>query len=804
MKASISWLNQYVPIDMGVEKLSDALTMVGLEVESVYNRYEYLDRVVVGKIAQVGPHPNADKLKLCSVDTGDRLLKIVCGAPNVAEGLHVPVAVTGMVFPDGFRLERATIRGIESEGMICSEKELGLSLDHSGVMVLKPVHEPGQQLLSALDLFDGVLEIDVTPNRADCLSMIGVAREIAAIQKSPLKYPDCRMTDGPEDILEFTSVTIDAPQHCPRYTARLIDGVKIAPSPFWLQDRLHSVGLRPISNVVDITNFILMEMGQPLHAFDFDNLAENRIVVRTAAPGECFTTLDGKERTLENEMLLICDGKKPVGIGGVMGGLNSEIAETTTRVLIESAYFNPTSIRKTAKKLGLSTEASHRFERGVDPEGARLALDRAARLMVDICGGKAIGSAIDNYPRPILPQTVVLTVSDTNRLLGRRFKQKEVEQRLSSIEFKVDTVDDETLAVQAPTFRVDIQRPQDLIEEVARLTGFDHIPATFPAIPAEAKHPDPMVAIKKQIKRQMAGFGFLEVITYSFVSDQATEQLKLEPGDEKSRVIKILNPLAKDQSTMRTSLVPGLLDTVYRNGSQQIRDLKLFEVGKVFIDQGPDRLPEEIEMLAVLWTGLRFRSGWHTQDAPCDFFDIKGAIEGLLRALKVEDAQFAALTQKPCSYTEGGQTARIFTTKGEIGLLGAVNSQVLQNFDIHQDVFVGELNIASLLETIPDHPRSETISKYPAVSRDFTIIVDKAIESREILGCVQNLNEKHVEAVRLFDVFEGRPIPEGKKSISFRITYRSKSRTLEDEDVNGIHRRISKTLLSSFDASLPT
>lgn len=803
MKVSLSWLSKYVPIELGPNELADALTMVGLEVEAVSNRFEYLDKVVVGDVVQVGPHPNADKLKLCEVDVGDRLLRIVCGAPNVANGLRVPIAMPGMVFLDGFHLERAAIRGVESEGMICSERELGLSADHSGVMVLEPTLKPGQQLVSALGLSDFVLEIDVTPNRSDCLSIIGVAREIAAIQNTPLKYPDCHIQDGQENISDFTSVTIDAPEHCPRYTARLIDGVKIGLSPFWLQDRLFSVGLRPINNVVDITNFILMEMGQPLHAFDFDNLAENRIVVRTANPKERFETLDQTERVLEKDMLMICDGKRPVGIAGVMGGLNSEIGETTTRVLIESAYFNPKSIRKTAKKLGLNTEASHRFERGVDPEGTRLALDRASRLMVEICGGKAIGSAIDNYPQPISNKKIFLSVKDTNRLLGRTFFKNEVEERLSSIEFKVESVDEETLAVQAPPFRVDIQRPQDLMEEVARLTGFDHIPATFPVIPAGAKHLNQMVTFKKRIRRLMAGLGFLETINYSFVSGKSIDRLRLKDDDSKRQVVKILNPLAKDQSIMRTSLVPGLLETVCRNISQQIRSLKLFEVGKVYIGQGVDHLPEETEMLTVLWTGSRFDSGWFTKEAPCNFFDIKGTAEGLFQGLKIERVKFTALSENRCSYTELGQTAQIFIGDDEAGLVGEVNHQVLKNFDIHQNVFICELNVNHLLNVVPDSPQSEPISKYPAASRDFTIIVDKEIESREILHCVENIQEKLIEAVHLFDVFEGTPIQEGKKSISFRITYRSKTKTLEDENVNRIHQLISKTLLSTFDALLP-
>jgi len=387
MKVSLSWLRDYVSIEMEVADLAEALTMIGLEVESVSERYEYLDNVFVGRIVEIHPHSNADKLKVCNVNLGDRIIPVVCGAPNAEKDLLAPVALPGTLLSDGSILESGIIRGEPSEGMLCSEAELGLGVDQSGIMILDPTLTVGNRLTKALELSDKVLEFDLTPNRPDCLSIIGVAREIAAIQKTRVKYPEITLRELNDNIFKFSSVTIEAPDHCPRYAARLIVGISVAPSPFWLQDRLMSVGLRPINNIVDITNFILMETGQPLHAFDFDRLAESRIVVRTAKDGESFTTLDQKDRVLSKDMLLICDGERPVAVAGVMGGLNSEIEDKTTRVLIESACFNPTSIRKTSKKLGLSTDASHRFERGVDPEGTVRAANRAAQLMVEITGG---------------------------------------------------------------------------------------------------------------------------------------------------------------------------------------------------------------------------------------------------------------------------------------------------------------------------------------------------------------------------------------------------------------------------------
>jgi phenylalanyl-tRNA synthetase beta chain len=467
MKVSLSWLNDYVSIQMDPSDLAEALTMVGLEVESVSARYRYLDTVFVGQIKEIAPHPNADKLSLCQVDTGQGQVSVVCGAPNIKTGMLSPIALPGTEFPEGFVLEKSVIRGQTSDGMLCSEGELGLGVDRSGIMALDPALSVGDKLASALGLTDTIFEIDLTPNRPDCLSVIGVAREIAAIQNSPLKYPDFKLADKSDKISGLTSVKIEAPDHCPRYVARLLEDIKIKPSPFWLQERLLSVGLRPINNIVDITNFVLMETGQPLHAFDFDHLAQNRIVVRTAKQGETFVTLDQKERVLGTETLMICDGEKAVAVGGVMGGLNSEIEDSTTRVLLESAYFNPVSIRRTSKRLGLNTDASHRFERGIDPEGQIAAANRAAKLMAELGDGRLIGGLIDEYPNQQPVKSVQLSVKNTNRLLGTQLQRREIENFLKSIEFKVEKVgtqkDGDNLKVTPPSFRVDISRPQRTI-----------------------------------------------------------------------------------------------------------------------------------------------------------------------------------------------------------------------------------------------------------------------------------------------------------------------------------------------------
>jgi phenylalanyl-tRNA synthetase beta chain len=807
MKVSLSWLKDYIDINMDAADLADALTMVGLEVDSVADRYGYLNSVVVGRVVEVNRHPNADKLKVCRVDTGGRISSVVCGAPNVEPGMHAPLAKPGTVFPDGAQLENSVIRGISSQGMLCSDAELGLGMDSSGIMALDSSLKVGDRLADALGLYDMVFEFDLTPNRPDCLSVIGIAREIAAIQKTSLKYPDYGIEDKADTIHKITSVKIEAPDHCPRYSARLVENVTVKMSPFWLQDRLLSIGLRPINNIVDITNYVMMETGQPLHGFDFDFLAENRIVVRTAAAGEKFITLDEKERKLGAEMLMICDGTKAVGVGGVMGGLNSEIEATTTRVLIEGAYFNPVSIRKTSKNLGLSTDASHRFERGVDPEGTARAVSRAAKLMVELAGGSHVEGIIDEYPIPQTAKSVNLSVRRTHRLLGIEPDVQKIEHLLESIEFKVEKITaedgDELLTVMPPTFRVDISRPEDLMEEVARLSGYNNIPTTFPAIPAESRTPDGNLDLRNRIKRLMTGFGFTEAITYSFASEMSSDRLRLKDNDARRAFIHILNPLTEDQTVMRTSLVPGLIEAATYNIARQVKNLKLFEVGKTFIRSDRQDLPIESEILTALWTGTRNDASWHSREIPCDFYDMKGVVDGLIHGLKIDRIRFTQMPEDSCDYTRPGYTAKILSEGLQVGLVGELHSRVRSNFDLKQATFIFELELDKIISLIPPATDSRPIPRFPAIYRDITIIVDRRIETQTVLDAVDDIGEELVERLHLFDVFEGDPIAAGKKSVSFRVTYRSSAKTLEDDDVNDLHKAITDKLLHAFDATLP-
>jgi phenylalanyl-tRNA synthetase beta chain len=799
MKVSLSWLNDYVSIQMDPSDLAEALTMVGLEVESVSARYRYLDTVFVGQIKEIAPHPNADKLSLCQVDTGQGQVSVVCGAPNIKTGMLSPIALPGTEFPEGFVLEKSVIRGQTSDGMLCSEGELGLGVDRSGIMALDPALSVGDKLASALGLTDTIFEIDLTPNRPDCLSVIGVAREIAAIQNSPLKYPDFKLADKSDKISGLTSVKIEAPDHCPRYVARLLEDIKIKPSPFWLQERLLSVGLRPINNIVDITNFVLMETGQPLHAFDFDHLAQNRIVVRTAKQGETFVTLDQKERVLGTETLMICDGEKAVAVGGVMGGLNSEIEDSTTRVLLESAYFNPVSIRRTSKRLGLNTDASHRFERGIDPEGQIAAANRAAKLMAELGDGRLIGGLIDEYPNQQPVKSVQLSVKNTNRLLGTQLQRREIENFLKSIEFKVEKVgtqkDGDNLKVTPPSFRVDISRPEDLMEEAARLLGYNNIPS------GRSSHKE--IDLRNRVRQLMTGFGFREAINYSFAHKQSCDKLRIDSADPRRLMLPILNPLTEDQAVMRTSLVPGFLETMHHNFSGQIKNLKIFEIGKIFINENPQHLPKETEILAGLWTGSRYDASWQDPGEDCDFFDIKGAIEGLLTALRLDGVQFSRMPENQCAYTRPGYTAQILCNDMILGLVGEIHPQVLANYDLKQVSFLFELNFDHLIPLIKDITHSKPIPKFPAVFRDITIIVDNDLETQKIVTAAQDQPQELVESFNLLNVFEGKPITAGKKSVSLRVTYRSSQKTLEDEDVTPIHQSIAERLVKQFKASLP-
>ncbi len=815
MEVSLSWLKEYIPLEMNLADLSEALTMAGLEVDSTADRFSCLADVVLCRIVAVSPHPDADRLQCCKVDIGDRMLDIVCGAPNARAEMLTACALPGARLPGGLLIKKSAIRGETSEGMLCSAFELQLSDERSGIMDIEPAGittgcAPGCPLTQALNLSDPVIEIDLTPNRPDCLSFIGIAREIRAFQKNtqPINYPAVTLpedTDAREDIHQISAIDIQAPTLCPRYSARLVRGITVKPSPFWLQDRLRSIGLKPVNNIVDITNVVMLETGQPLHAFDFDHLAENRIVVRTAAKGETFVTLDNKTHQLTTEMLMICDGKKPVAIAGVMGGLNSEIESATTNVLIESACFQPSSIRKTARETGIKTDASFRFERGVDPEGTLQALNRAAALMVETGGGRLVSGTLDANPVPYEKKNILLDVETANRKLGTRFTADEIDRYLSTIDFKVEHLTDGRLHVTPPSFRVDVSRAEDLMEEIARLWGYNNIVTTFPKLSTQTPPLSRKIALRNQTKQLMTGLGFYEAINYSFFHKDSCNRIALPEDDRRRQTIDILNPLSKDQAVMRTSLLPGLLETMKRNLSVRNQSLQLFELGRTFIKIENDVLPQEIEMLAGLWTGLRRLPHWSEKLQNCDFYDLKGSVEALLEGLGLTDIHFTKLETAECQYTREGYAAAIFLDNDiRLGILGEVHPQVLKNFDLKQPAYIFEINLDQLLTTVPDRKCAEPVPRFPETSRDITVIIEKDSEAARITDYVlKETKSSLIEAVELLDIYEGDPIPSGMKSISFRIIYRSAKGTLKDKTVNDLHKTITEQVLSAFKASLP-
>ncbi len=815
MKVSLSWLREYVNVDLEPSKMADELTMAGLEVDSVDERFDYLDNVVIAKVDEVKKHPNADKLTVCKVDVGkDELIQIVCGAPNVREGMFVPCALPGSVLPGDLKIKKGKLRGEISQGMLCSGRELGLEADASGIMDIEgdlvADTPPGTPLEQALSLSDTVFEIDLTPNRPDCLSVTGVAREVGAFTdpKQKITLPDFSLPAekvGTESIHDYAKVTIDDPDLCPRYSAGLLFDVKIEPSPFWLQDKLESIGLTPINNVVDITNFVMMETGQPLHAFDFDEVANGHIIVRRAGADIDFKTLDSKDHKLESDMLMICDGERPVALAGVMGGENSEISDKTTRVLIESAYFNPVSIRRTAKITGIASDASHRFERGVDPRGTVNALHRAVSLIAQVSDAQIAKDIIDEHPNK--PQLVEIDVKPSmlNTRLGTSFDIDEIKEILESVEFKVDVLDAETLKVIVPSFRVDVSRHEDLSEEVARLWGYNNIQTSYPLVPAKGKLLAPILGLREKVRQIMTGFAFFEAINYNFIHGDSCDRMNLDVSDKRRRIETVLNPISDQMSVLRSSLVPGLLETMRKNIAQQADTIKLFEIGKIFFATQKGSLPDEFEMVSGLITGYRYNQSWYSKKEEFDFFDLKGVAEGLAAALLIGDVIFEKIENDAVPYFQNGYGATVKSNDKIIGNIGKIDDAVLKNYGLKQDAFVFDFDLQAIEELLPESIEAQILPKFPSISRDITLIVDTTIAVGDILGQIESiaLKEDLIENISLFDVYEGDAIGIDKKSLSFRVVYRSMKKTLREKNIKKLHLNISNTLLKNFNADLP-
>ena len=800
MKVSFNWLREYVDIDLAPDELGEDLTMAGFEVESISKVDTNLNNVVVGKIVSLKPHPNADKLSLCQVSTGGHLYSVVCGAANMISGDYVALALEGALLPNGVKIKNTKIRGELSQGMMCSEEELKIGRDSQGILILQDGLELGKDIASALNLEDYIFEINITPNRPDCLSIIGIAREIASITGKILKIPKIEFREGNEKIDKLTSVEIHDPELCPRYSASLITDVTIGLSPFWMRRRLESAGIRPISNVVDVTNYVLMEFGQPLHAFDFDLLSERRIVVQRADDGDIFTSLDGMERPLFSDTLMICDGEKPVAIGGIMGGLNSEVSEDTSNVLIESAYFNPTNIRKTSKKLGLQTEASYRFERGVDYGGVIRTLNRATQLVLDFCGGKAAKGVVDQYPSPIFPKEISLSINKTNKILGTSLKKGKVKRHLKGIELDVKDLDRDKVIVKIPSFRMDLHREIDLIEEVARLDGYNNIPTTTPVVRVNTAGKNPAQVLQDSAKDILASMGYHEVVNYSFISPLSVALLNLNVEHPYKRFVSIKNPLREDQSIMRTTLIPGLLNTMKTNVYNKNLNLKLFELGTVFYSVEHEKLPKEKKMLSALATGLRYGESWSFPGEGIDFYDIKGSLENLFEGLNIMNFSFLPTPDIP--YLHPGKSSIIMVDNTEIGTVGEVRSAVLEGYELSNNIYIFELDFDLMVKHTFSDKKIKPLSKYPPIYRDIALIVDESVQFKDIYNAINRLSNKLVDNIQVFDVYRGRSVAHGKKSLAYRIKYQSYERTLTDKEVNNIHEKLVSNLVEKVGARI--
>ncbi len=800
MKVSLNWIKDYVEIQMDLSELTHVLTMAGLEVEGATSVGEGLEKVVVAEILSIRKHPNADRLTLVEAKTRQETFSVVCGATNIREGQRVPLALIGARLPNGIEIKRSKIRGVTSDGMLCSEIELGLGQDASGIMILSPHVPLGVELGEALGVKDTVLDISITPNRPDCLCVIGIAREIAALTHRKMRYPISSLTNQGKEIHQKTSVKILDPDLCPRYVARMIEDVKIGPSPDWMRARLEKVGMRSINNVVDVTNYIMMEYGQPLHAFDFDFLEEGRIVVRRAMAGEEFVSLDGVTRSLDGEMLMICDGVKPVAIAGVMGGLNSEIKGDTKRVLLESAYFEPVGNRKTSKKLGLETEAAYRFGRGIDYEGCLPVANRAAQLIQELAGGRVVEGVVDVYPIPIKRSPIRLNIGKIHQVLGTEVPFEQVMNYLEDLELKVQRENHDAFVVTPPSFRGDLEREIDLIEEIARLNGYDRIPITLPKSPPSDERISKEFLLAKRAMEVMTHHGYHEVITYSFTSPTSSDLINLGPDDPRRQHLRILNPLTEDFSAMRTTLIPGLMEIVRYNLSRKNTNLKLFELRRVFLPQGEERLPKEVKFLAGLAMGFDRDPHWAFSPRSVDFYDIKGCLEDLLDTLQIKEAKFVKVDDIP--YLHPGKASKIVLGDEVLGVSGEVHPQVLGHYEVHGKVYLFEMDFSKMVKWGGGEKRFQPLPKFPAVYRDLSLVVEKALEAERVMETVRTFEQPFVEEVTLFDIYQGPPIPEGKKGISYRIRYQANDRTLTDEEVNQYHEKVLSRLKGVFQLDL--
>lgn len=806
MKASLQWMNEYVPLDLNrpAQELADELTQAGIPVEEVLSMDPGLKKIYTGKIVEITKHPDADKLQVCQVqclsEDGEEITKqIVTAATNVAVGQIVPVAYHKSRLADGTEIKKGKLRGVVSEGMFCSVAEFGISSDlvrpeeAQGIYIFPEGTPIGLDIKEALMLDDTVYEFELTANRADCFSMVGLSREFGIMTNQKALFPVIMVNETGTSIEGTASVAIEAHDLCTRFTSRLVTNVTIEPSPLWMQNRLRNSGIRPINNVVDVTNYVMLELGQPMHAYDYDCVADHTLIARRAKAGETLTTLDGNERELNESMLIIADTKGPIGVAGVMGGLTSEVTDKTTNVLFEAAVFNGPSIRRTSKALGMRSEASGRFERGVNHKYTAYAIDRAAQLLQQICPScKVSVGVIDVYPEPVEQRTVTFTVEQINDYLGTSIEKDRMVDILTKLEFGI-TESGDTIEALVPTWRDDVTGMPDIAEEVARIVSYDNIAPTIPVAILSSGGMTPKKALTKEVTHYLAHAGLSQIITFSFMHKDGLTNMMLPEGDGRYTAIPILNPISEEFPYMRTTLVPAVIEAAKRNIAQQNKDLWLFETANVYEPKALPltEVPHERPMACGIMMGKVTEAAWNQAQRDTDFYDVKGVVDGLLAKLGLTQYDIQPSSE---SYYHPGVSAHYTVNGVTIANYGELHPQVVKNFDLSGKVYMFEIDLEAVLSiTVPPF-RYQSFSKFPGTSRDLAIVAPVSVTSGEIVALIKEHGGEYLESVSIFDVYEGEHIEAGYRSLAYNLQFRSMEGTLNDEDIDGAIQAIIDAL----------
>ncbi|MCI8979572.1 MAG: phenylalanine--tRNA ligase subunit beta [Clostridia bacterium] len=792
MNLPMSWLNDYMDINVTPKEYSDRMTMSGSKVEGFENMGENVQNVVAGKVLTCEDHPDSDHLHVCTVDAGTgEILQIVCGAPNVKAGIIVPTALVGATLPDG-KIKKGKLRGVESFGMLCSHDELGITEDmlgyepEYGILILPDDTPVGKDIRDIFGMNETVVEFEITSNRPDCFSIIGLARETAATFDKKFTIPEVKFTEGGENIADTISVDVLDKDKCQRYCARMVKNVKIGPSPSWMQKRLRACGVRPINNIVDITNYVLLEYGQPMHAFDLRDLEDNKIIVRRAENGEVIKTLDEQDRTLTNDDLVIADGKKAVAIAGVMGGFNSEVKDDTTTVIFESATFEASSVRLTAQRVGLRTEASSRYEKGLDYNNTVPAVERACQLVEELGCGENTSGMIDVMGNVTDMKTLPFRPEKINAFLGTNISTEQMVKYFDALEIKTYL---DKMTVTPPSFRPDLEGEADIAEEVARFCGYDKIPVTLLSGEATCGKKTNRQAAQDDINKILTALGMYEIYTYTFTSPSVFDKLSVPAESKLRNAVKISNPLGEDTSIMRTTTIASMLDILSRNYNYRNAAARLFEIGKIFTPTEEGKLPDE---------PLKITIGIYGDKA--DFYDIKGICEEMFRSLNVQNVKYEAVTDNPTFHP--GRCAKISAGGKTLGIIGEIHPAVGRKYGIETPVYIGELDFENVFLNIGTDVKFKELPKYPAVTRDIAMLVDKTVPVADIEEVVKKASGKLLESINLFDVYEGEQIPEGKKSVAYSAVYRALDRSLTGDEVQKVFDKVLKNLENQLGAQL--